>query len=210
MTLKKLIIPIFAAIVCRLFTGCISFQKYPSTWPEKKEVNTASQLSGTYDPGLLRILNGFMQLPYVQDTGAIKVQLLVNDSLQYEVNALQPTSETTKTGTLGILQLSKITSPGSTRVDGFFVKKKFNEKKGLRISYNPGQKVRQGATIDFVSRDYLLMNKDKEGNLVIKHGEQWYGLFFIFFPFIVDQHEWISVRGDSVLYTKHRMKSYRD
>src|SRR5215470_14332802 len=104
MTLKNVIILLFAVILCGgMFTGCISFQKYPSKWPEKTEVNTASQLSGTYDPGLLKILHGFMQLPSVQDTDSVKVQLLVNDSLQYEVNAV-PASETMKTGTLEVLK----------------------------------------------------------------------------------------------------------
>lgn len=60
----------------QLLTGCVSFRKYPSSWPQINNVTTASQLSGVYHPELLQILTEFMEVPVVRDTGSINVQLL--------------------------------------------------------------------------------------------------------------------------------------
>jgi hypothetical protein len=87
---------------------------------------------------------------------------------------------------------------------GFTVKYKFKSKEGLRISYNPYETT-GGQSRPIVSDYYIVLNKDKDSNLVIKNGKESYGEAMLV-PHAIAGYKWISVRRDSVVYTKHQLK----
>lgn len=185
----------FISLFAPVLIGCVSLPKYPSSWPARAKVTNVSQLSGIYHPGLLKFIGySIGEGLYTSDNTDMRVQLLLNDSMQYEINWV---SVSTK-------ESSNIAMVEPKKIGSAYVKKKFCMGKGLKLSYHPdvgGQGTPLG-----VLRNYVILGKDKQDNLIIRNGQQVFGMVWLFFPVIVLKYEWISVGRDYIKYSSRRLK----